>query len=116
MPGLSRASSCLSSTPAIVRIMSEAKPTGAFFGRRKGHPLRQRQAALMDTLLPRLRQKQAEEWRKTIEGNVQGWWKILEQRAKQPAKPVNPQRVTWELSPLLRPVFCPPCEPRALAP
>ena len=35
--------------------MSEAKPTGAFFGRRKGHPLRQRQAALMDTLLPQLK-------------------------------------------------------------
>jgi tRNA (guanine-N7-)-methyltransferase len=29
--------------------------TGAFFGRRKGHPLRQRQAALMDTLLPQLK-------------------------------------------------------------
>jgi tRNA (guanine-N7-)-methyltransferase len=35
--------------------MSEAKQTGAFFGRRKGHPLRQRQAALMDTLLPQLK-------------------------------------------------------------
>jgi len=35
--------------------MSEAKQTGAFFGRRKGHPLRRRQAALMDTLLPRLK-------------------------------------------------------------
>jgi tRNA (guanine-N7-)-methyltransferase len=35
--------------------MSETKQTGAFFGRRKGHPLRERQAALMDTLLPRLR-------------------------------------------------------------
>ena len=32
----------------------ETNRTGAFFGRRKGHPLRQRQAALMDTLLPRL--------------------------------------------------------------
>lgn len=28
--------------------------TGAFFGRRKGHPLRAHQAALLDTLLPRL--------------------------------------------------------------
>jgi tRNA (guanine-N7-)-methyltransferase len=28
--------------------------TGAFFGRRKGHPLRAQQAALFDTLLPRL--------------------------------------------------------------
>ena len=36
--------------------MSEDSPKqpGAFFGRRKGHPLRERQAALMDTLLPRL--------------------------------------------------------------
>jgi tRNA (guanine-N7-)-methyltransferase len=31
-----------------------AKPTGAFFGRRKGHALKPRQAALLDTLLPRL--------------------------------------------------------------
>jgi len=30
------------------------KPAGAFFGRRKGHPLRSRQANLMDTLLPSL--------------------------------------------------------------
>jgi tRNA (guanine-N7-)-methyltransferase len=30
------------------------KRTGAFFGRRKGHPLRPRQAALFDTLLPKL--------------------------------------------------------------
>ena len=30
------------------------KPRGAFFGRRKGHPLRKGQAALIDTLLPGL--------------------------------------------------------------
>jgi tRNA (guanine-N7-)-methyltransferase len=30
---------------------------GAFFGRRKGHPLRARQAALIDTLLPRFAQR-----------------------------------------------------------
>ena len=36
--------------------MSEASPrrTGAFFGRRKGHALRPRQAALFETLLPKL--------------------------------------------------------------
>jgi tRNA (guanine-N7-)-methyltransferase len=36
--------------------MSDGPPkqTGAFFGRRKGHPLRAHQAALFDTLLPRL--------------------------------------------------------------
>jgi tRNA (guanine-N7-)-methyltransferase len=35
-------------------MSEEHKRTGAFFGRRKGHPLRSRQAALLDTLLPRL--------------------------------------------------------------
>ena len=34
--------------------MSEKQPHGAFFGRRKGHPLRSRQAQLFETLLPRL--------------------------------------------------------------
>lgn len=58
-------------------------------------------AETLRALLPRLRQKQAGEWRATIEDNVRQWWKTLEERAKQPAKPVNPQRVTWELSPLL---------------
>jgi len=39
----------------IGRMTDDAdKRTGAFFGRRKGHPLRARQAALFDTLLPRL--------------------------------------------------------------
>jgi pyruvate dehydrogenase (quinone) len=58
-------------------------------------------AETLRALLPKLRQKPAGNWRKTIEGNVRTWWKTLEDRAKQPAKPVNPQRVTWELSPRL---------------
>ncbi len=58
-------------------------------------------AETLRALLPRLEQKGAGEWRKSIEDNVAGWWKTLENRARQPAKPVNPQRVTWELSPLL---------------
>ena len=58
-------------------------------------------AETLRALLPRLNQKQAREWRKTIEDNVREWWKTLEERANQPAEPVNPQRVTWELSPLL---------------
>ncbi|MBI2714557.1 MAG: tRNA (guanosine(46)-N7)-methyltransferase TrmB [Rhizobiales bacterium] len=33
---------------------NEEHPTRAFFGRRKGHPLRARQIALFDTLLPRI--------------------------------------------------------------
>jgi tRNA (guanine-N7-)-methyltransferase len=35
-------------------IVSARKPSGAFFGRRKGHPLRLGQAGLMQTLLPTL--------------------------------------------------------------
>ena len=52
-------------------------------------------------LLPRLQQNPRTVGAKTIEGNVKEWWKTLEDRARQPAKPVNPQRVTWELSPRL---------------
>jgi tRNA (guanine-N7-)-methyltransferase len=35
-------------------MISIERPPRAFFGRRKGHPLRPRQSALFDTLLPRL--------------------------------------------------------------
>jgi pyruvate dehydrogenase (quinone) len=52
-------------------------------------------------LLPRLKQKPAGKWRRGIESDIKEWWTTLEERAKQPAKPVNPQQVTWELSPRL---------------
>src|SRR5581483_10238556 len=58
-------------------------------------------AETLRALLPRLQQKQSGEWRQTIADNVRAWWTTLEERAKQPANPVNPQRVTWELSPRL---------------
>jgi pyruvate dehydrogenase (quinone) len=58
-------------------------------------------AETLRALLPRLQQKSDGEWRRTIEDNVRGWWTTLEERSKQRAKPVNPQRVTWELSPRL---------------
>ena len=38
----------------VVFVETPEKRTGAFFGRRKGHALKPRQAALFDTLLPRL--------------------------------------------------------------
>ncbi|WP_420965883.1 thiamine pyrophosphate-requiring protein [Bradyrhizobium sp. B120] len=56
-------------------------------------------AETLRALLPRLQQKSQDGWRKSIEGKVREWWTTLEDRARQPAKPVNPQRVTWELSP-----------------
>jgi pyruvate dehydrogenase (quinone) len=58
-------------------------------------------AETLRALLPKLQQKPAGDWRKGIEDNVRGWWKTLEGRARQPANPVNPQRVAWELSPRL---------------
>jgi len=58
-------------------------------------------AETLRALLPRLQQKQSGVWRQGIEDNIRSWWTTLEERAKQPAKPVNPQRVTWELSPRL---------------
>jgi pyruvate dehydrogenase (quinone) len=56
-------------------------------------------AETLRALLPRLKQKSDGAWRKTIAENVRAWWTTLEDRARQPAKPVNPQLVTWELSP-----------------
>jgi tRNA (guanine-N7-)-methyltransferase len=38
----------------VVCVERSHQRTGAFFGRRKGHPLRAHQAALYDTLLPKL--------------------------------------------------------------
>jgi pyruvate dehydrogenase (quinone) len=58
-------------------------------------------AETLRSLLPRLKQKPAGKWRRGIESDIKEWWTTLEERAKQPAKPVNPQQVTWELSPRL---------------
>ena len=38
----------------VEHVEPASKKPGAFFGRRKGHPLRARQSALFETLLPRL--------------------------------------------------------------
>jgi pyruvate dehydrogenase (quinone) len=52
-------------------------------------------------LLPLIEQKTDTSWRSEIEANVATWWKTLEERALAKANPVNPQRITWELSPRL---------------
>lgn len=52
-------------------------------------------------LLPMLEQKTDRGWRRQIEKEVAEWWRVLEARAMAAAHPVNPQRVTWELSPRL---------------
>ncbi|WP_272849044.1 thiamine pyrophosphate-requiring protein [Paracoccus alcaliphilus] len=50
------------------------------------------------TLLPLLKRKRRGPWQRKIERSVQKSWKTLEGRARQPARPVNPQLPFWELS------------------
>jgi pyruvate dehydrogenase (quinone) len=57
-------------------------------------------AETLRLLLPLLEQKRGG-WRREVEESVRASWKTLESRALQPAHPINPQRVTWELSPRL---------------
>ena len=52
-------------------------------------------------LLPLLERKSDRTWRNDIEDDVAKWWGVLEERAKNSAKPINPQLVFWELSPRL---------------
>jgi len=54
--------------------------------------------ATLQALIPFLEQKHNASWRKRIEDNVADWWKKMEARAMIEGKPVNPQRVFWELS------------------
>lgn len=58
-------------------------------------------ALTLDALLPLIEQKTDRSWRDHIEKGVADWWKLMEQRAMAEATPVNPQRITWELSPRL---------------
>jgi pyruvate dehydrogenase (quinone) len=49
-------------------------------------------------LIPYLERKVDRDWRDRIEKGIVKWWKVLEARAMSEAKPINPQRVFWELS------------------
>jgi pyruvate dehydrogenase (quinone) len=58
-------------------------------------------AQTLQKLLPLLQRKTDSYWPDRIARWNAAWWKRLQQRAMQPAYPVNPQRVFWELSPRL---------------
>ena len=49
-------------------------------------------------LLPMLTRKTDRSWRETIEGNVEAWKRVLDDRAHIDADPVNPELVFWELN------------------
>jgi len=57
--------------------------------------------ATLQALLPLLHRQDDRRWREQIEAGVRRWWQVLEQRAMNPAEPINPQRVFWALSPRL---------------
>ncbi|MGN5352343.1 thiamine pyrophosphate-requiring protein [Ralstonia sp. L16] len=58
-------------------------------------------AQTLRALLPLLQRKTDRYWPDRIARWNESWWNTLEERALQPAYPVNPQRVLWELSPKL---------------
>jgi pyruvate dehydrogenase (quinone) len=57
-------------------------------------------AETLRALLPLLEPKR-DSWRPWIEEQVTAWWRAAEERAQQPADPLNPQLVFHELSPRL---------------
>jgi pyruvate dehydrogenase (quinone) len=58
-------------------------------------------AETLRALIPLLQRKSDRSWREKLEKEIKDWWKLMEDRAMQPADPINPQRVFWELSPRL---------------
>ena len=57
--------------------------------------------ATLQLLLPLLRPKEDHAWKEKILGWNRAWQDTMRERAMLPAKPINPQRVFWELSPKL---------------
>jgi pyruvate dehydrogenase (quinone) len=61
-------------------------------------PLNGDTALTLQALMPLLKRKRDRAWRNKVEADVSDWWKVLEARADNDAKPLNPQKVFWELS------------------
>ena len=55
-------------------------------------------AATLSALLPRLKSKKDNSWRRSLESKIADWWKEEENRAHLDADPVNPELVVWEAS------------------
>jgi pyruvate dehydrogenase (quinone) len=58
-------------------------------------------AETLRALIPLLETKDDRSWQEQIERSVQEWWHLMAERAQEPADPINPQLVFWELSPRL---------------
>jgi pyruvate dehydrogenase (quinone) len=55
----------------------------------------------LQALIPMLERKQDRSWREQLEGEVDRWWRLMDERAHLDAQPINPQLVFAELSPRL---------------
>jgi pyruvate dehydrogenase (quinone) len=53
----------------------------------------------LGALLPYLQRKEDRSWERKIASWVSEWWRLMDDRSRVPANPINPQRVFWELSP-----------------
>jgi pyruvate dehydrogenase (quinone) len=52
----------------------------------------------LQALIPLLARKEDRSWREELEGEIDRWWRILDDRAQESADPLNPQLVFHELS------------------
>jgi pyruvate dehydrogenase (quinone) len=52
----------------------------------------------LKALIPYLKYKEDRTWQNKLKEEIKDWWKVLEAKAMVEAKPINPQRVFWELS------------------
>ncbi len=57
--------------------------------------------ATLKALIPLLEQKQDRAWPEQLEGEIERWWRLMDERAQLGAQPINPQLVFAELSPRL---------------
>jgi pyruvate dehydrogenase (quinone) len=55
-------------------------------------------AETLRALIPRLERKSDRSWREKIEGEIEEWWRLIDDRAGMSADPINPQLVFHELS------------------
>jgi pyruvate dehydrogenase (quinone) len=55
-------------------------------------------ALTLRRLQPLLKRKEDRSWHDAVVAGDEKWWQTVEERAMMPAKPVNPQRVVWEMS------------------
>src|SRR5690606_7960295 len=57
--------------------------------------------ATLQALIPLLENKTSRQWQERIQDSMVKWGQTVQARAMVEAKPMNPQRVFWELSPRL---------------